>query len=200
MEESGIEVDGLCGTSSGALAGALWAAGWPAEDIYGELCGQPPIGFVRPHPAFWRGLFSLSAVVERLRSDLPAKFEDLKRPFGVGVVQAGNPRLLTSGDLPLAVAASCAIPYVFSPVLIEGDPCSDGGALDRTALSSWRAHRPGRDITLHLVDRSSGSTVEPDLDGVRLVRSSRSGAQFWSLGDTRTKYDRTRAAALAVLG
>ena len=31
VEESGIAVDGVCGTSSGALAGALWASGWPAQ-------------------------------------------------------------------------------------------------------------------------------------------------------------------------
>ena len=192
VEESRLQVGGVCGTSSGALVGAMWAAGWPAERIYRELCSRPPLGFRRPHPRFWRGVFSLRAVVSRLRRDLPATFSDLERPLGVGVVDAGQPTIITSGDLASAVAASCAIPYVFAPIQRQGRTLSDGGARDRTALSAWRSHRPDADILLHLVDRSGGDPGEPDLGSARVVRSARSHAQLWRLGDTRSRFERTR--------
>ena len=194
VEERGEEVGGLCGTSSGALAGALWASGWPADRIYEQLCGQLPLHFLRPHLAMWRGLLSLRAVVEQLRIDLPPTFADLERPLGIGVVDNGRPRLVTTGDLPLAVAASCAIPYVFAPIRREGRVLSDGGALDRTALDAWRRHRPERPILLHLVERSSGAQGALDLTDVRVVRSPRSRAQLWRMGDTGARFERARHA------
>ncbi len=43
--------------------------------------------------------------------------------FAVGVVSAdGRYRLIDSGPLPEAVAASAAIPYIFEPLQIPGQP------------------------------------------------------------------------------
>jgi len=200
VEESGLEVGGVCGTSSGALAGALWAAGWSAERIYTELCSAPPIRFLRPNLFFWRGAFSLRAMEARLRRDLPSRFSDLQRPFGVGVVDAGCVELVTRGDLPSAVAASCAIPVVFAPVRREGRVLSDGGARDRTAIRSWREYRPGVPTVLHLVERSAGAADAPDLGDGPVVRSPRSGAKLWGLGDTRARFEAARAVCREVLG
>jgi len=70
----------------------------------------------------WRGgLLSLDAVVDRLAQLLPPTFEDLERDFAVGVVTAeGEHVLIDSGPLPEAVAASAAIPFVFSSVDVPG--------------------------------------------------------------------------------
>lgn len=199
VEDLGIGVEGVCGTSSGALAGALWAAGWSAEQVLTELTARAPLAQVRPSLAPWRGALSMEPVVRRLREVLPATFEGLERPFGVGVCVAGGHRLITSGPLPEAVAASCALPYVFAPVSVEGCVCSDGGAVDRTALSAWRAHRGGVDVVLHLVDRTAGAERADDLDAVRVVRSGRSGARLWHLGDAAGQFAETRAAVIADL-
>lgn len=52
---------------------------------------------------------------------LPATFEELQRPFAVGVVDArGIHRVVARGPLPAAVAASAAIPLIFTPVRIPG--------------------------------------------------------------------------------
>lgn len=198
VEECGLDVGGVCGTSSGALVGALWSAGMPAERIYTELCGQQPIGFVRPHMRIWKGMFTLDAVVARLRRDLPATFDELERPFGVGVVDAGRPRLVTRGDLPAAVAASCAIPYLFTPIIFDGRRLSDGGELDRTFFRAWRGHRPSSEVTMHLVDRSMGAACNDDLSTIEVVRSAASGAQFWNLGDTRSRFEASYQRAHAV--
>ena len=42
VERSGNEVSGLCGTSSGALVGALWAAGVSADRVLEKIVAQQP--------------------------------------------------------------------------------------------------------------------------------------------------------------
>lgn len=60
-------------------------------------------------------------VVNRLKDLLPPTFEQLGTEFAVGVVDSqGRHRLVDSGPLPEAVAASVAIPYLFEPVKIPG--------------------------------------------------------------------------------
>lgn len=50
------------------------------------------------------------------------RFEELKRPLGVGLAStSGRHVLVDSGSLPAAVAASAAIPYVFAPVSVPGE-------------------------------------------------------------------------------
>jgi len=200
VEDAGVAVDGVVGTSSGALAGALYCCGWTSERIHAELCARRPLSFMRPSAAPWRGLLSLEPAVQRMRALLPARFEDLERPFAVGVVHGGEHVLLRSGPLPEAVAASCAIPYVFRPVVVQGRAMSDGGAADRTGVEAWRSWRPGRTALLHLVDRSSGPAHdERSLDGLAVVRSPRSGASFLSLGDVDAQRETSRASAAAVI-
>ncbi|MCB9678987.1 MAG: patatin-like phospholipase family protein [Alphaproteobacteria bacterium] len=200
VEDVGIEVSGLCGTSSGALAGALWMAGMPADEILARLTATAPLRRVRPSWAPWRGVLSIEPVVAELRGDLPATFADLGRPFGVGVVDgARRPHLLCEGELAPAVAASCAIPGLFAPVDIGGTAWSDGGVADRTGLAAWRSRRPDVRLVLHLVDRSAGAEGDDDLDGVAVVRSPRSGAKLWSLGDVGARFERARQSARVVL-
>lgn len=67
-------------------------------------------------------MLTLDPVVERLRQLLPATFEELPVPLAVGVVDhSGKHVLIRSGPLPEAVAASAAIPMIFSAVDIPGE-------------------------------------------------------------------------------
>ncbi len=201
VEELGVEVEGVCGTSSGALIGALWAAGMPLAEQERQITAQRPLTLLRPSPTPWRGLCTIGPLLTRLRGWLPARFEELPRPLAVGVVGPdGQHRLLSRGPLPEAVAASCAIPYLFKPVPVDGVNYADGGAADRLGLEAWRALRGERELVVHLVDRSHGPAGDDALDGLRVVRSARSGAGFWSLGDVARQRDESRRAALGVLG
>ncbi len=201
VQDVGLDVDGLCGTSSGALAGALWAAGHDAHTVFDELTARSPLAWLTPHASIWRGAFRLDGVVEQLGEWLPPRFEDLERPLGVGVATAdGGHAVITSGPLPEAVAASCAVPHLFVPITLEGRQVHDGGAVDRTALRAWRALRPDASLVLHRIERSAGTDAD---DGavplLAEVRSPRSGAQLWSLGDARGRFEATRHQAAATL-
>src|SRR5262249_26959677 len=139
LEASGLPVEAVCGTSSGAMVGALWAAGHSAERIAHEV-PRPPISALRPSFRPWQGLLDQREMLRRLKLLLPTDFSGLERPFAVGCMSmAGDPVLLHSGSLPEAVAASCAIPWLFRPVMVDGVPTLDGGPRDRTFIRPFRA-------------------------------------------------------------
>ena len=199
LEDAGVVPEAVVGTSSGALAGACLAAGWPASRIYEELTATQPLRYVRPSWAPWRGLMTLAPMIRRLEQLLPPTFEELECPLAVGVVGPGGHQLVRAGPLPQAVAASCAIPWVFCPVQVAGEALADGGAADRTGLAAWRARHPSAAMVVHLLQSSHGGggldprePTEELLDGLTVVRSPRSGAQLWDLGDTATRHDAAR--------
>jgi len=186
VEDAGLDVRGVMGTSAGALSGSLYAAGYAPHEVAAELSRVAPIQLLGPGVP-WKGALSMSRVVERLRVVLPATFEELGKPLGVGVYDraTGEPRLVTSGDLPRAVAASCAVPGLFAPVRLGGALYLDGGAVDRTFLALHKAWRPERRAVCHLVKNDGVELVQRDgiIDGVYVVKTPRANAKLWGLGD-----------------
>ena len=135
LQDFNINVDRCVGTSSGSLAASLFAAGYTPLQIADELSKQRPIALCQPSLRVHRGAFSLRGLIAHLRTLLPKDFSQLERKLAVGVYETstGTFRLVDDGDLPAAVAASCAIPYVFQPVLAGSPPVlmADGGVKDR---------------------------------------------------------------------
>lgn len=89
----------------------------------GFLSEKAPIQLLQPCFEPWRGgVLSLDGVVQRLAELLPPTFDGLQRDFAVGVVTAdGEHVLVDQGPLPEAVAASAAIPIIFSSVDVPGE-------------------------------------------------------------------------------
>ncbi len=200
IEAAELDVDAVVGTSSGALIGSLWAAGVPAAEIERDLLTTRPHQLMRPHAALWKGLFSLRALIAWLEARLPPTFAELPRPFAVGVVGPdGQGTLLSEGPLAPAVAASCAIPWVFAPVVIEGTTWQDGGVVDRLMVQPWRAWRGDRPALAHVVAPSRGPETTDDLSDMAVVRTPRSGASFLSLGDVAAQVSEARRLASEVL-
>lgn len=200
VERAGLGVDAVVGTSSGALVGALWCAGIDADRLELLLQAKPPWALLRPNPLPWQGLLSMRGLMAFLAPHLPATFDDLPRPLAVGVVRrGGGHELLRRGPLLPAVVASCAMPYVFAPVRVESARFADGGAADRLGLAAWRTWRPGRRALAHLVERTAGVDVAGDGQGVVVVKTARSGANFFSLGDFAGQVVEARSAAAGVL-
>ena len=170
VERSGLDVTGVCGTSSGALVGALWAAGVKSDEILERIVAQQPFALMRWNWKVWQGLYSLDDVVTKLTEWLPERIEDLPIPFGVGVIDSeGHARVLSSGPLPQAVAASCAIPALFVPVDVEGEFYRDGGdgshRTRRLAAAAWGS-------TDSPSSRRSDGGAETDLDAIDALSAS----------------------------
>lgn len=200
IEERGVVIDAITGTSSGALIGALWSAGLSSHELEQLLTGLPPWRLLRLNPQPWRGLLTTSAFLAFVRPHLPATFAALPRPLAVGVVDVqGAHRLLTAGPLAEAVVASCAMPHIFQAVQVGDRAFADGGAADRLALGPWRQWRPGRRAIAHQVQRSAGVDLPLDLSDVALIRTPRSGASFVSLGDFAAQVAEARDCAVRVI-
>lgn len=193
-----VSVDAVVGTSSGSLVGALWAAGLSLDAIADEVSATRPLSALRLSRRPWSGLCAATGLMNRLRRHLPARIEDLDRPFAVGVSTWGRrSHLLTEGPLVEAVAASCAVPGLFSPVDVDGTRWLDGGWADRAAVPAWRQWRPGHDGIVHLIESMRERLIDPP--GVRVVRSASSGATLWNLGEGAAQRAESRARTLAVL-
>jgi predicted acylesterase/phospholipase RssA len=201
LAESAVNIEAVVGTSSGALVGALYAAGHDTQRITSIITEAPPIAFLRPHGRFWKGVFGAGPLKAMLSRHLPATFEDLRWPLALGVCRVGDGahELLTSGPLVEAVLASCAIPRLLQPVAVNGTWYMDGGAADRTAVDAWRRWRPGHRGLLHHVQRSRGREVTYSNDGLIEVSSPRSNNSLWQLREFPQQVEQTRIRTRDVL-
>ncbi len=201
VERMDCQVDAVVGTSSGALVGAMWWSGIRLDHVSRLLTMQRPVQRIGWHPRFWQGPFTMAPLIDQLRAILPSTFEGLGRPFAVGVTDhQGRYRLLTSGPLPEAVAASCAIPRLFRPVNIGGAVYIDGGATDRLGLNAWREWRGlERQALVHEVQSRFGVARLGDLGGCTLIKTPRANANFLSLGDFDGQAREACEAALATI-
>jgi NTE family protein len=153
LEEEGLVPARIVGSSAGALAGGLWAAGLPAARLREELLALRREHFWDPRPGL--GLLRGALFRARLEAALPARtFEECPRAFAVSAFDllARRTAVLESGALAPAIHASCAAPFLFQPVRIGARAYFDGGVLDRHGLAPLRGGE--RVLYHHLTSRS----------------------------------------------
>jgi NTE family protein len=153
LEEEGLLPDRVVGSSAGALAGGLWAAGLPAARLREELLALRREHFWDPRPGL--GLLRGARFRARLEAALPARtFEECPRAFAVSAFDllACRTAVLDGGALAPAIHASCAAPFLFQPVRIGARAYLDGGVLDRHGLAPLRGGE--RVLYHHLTSRS----------------------------------------------
>jgi predicted acylesterase/phospholipase RssA len=133
LEELGIEVDRVGGTSMGALLGAGYAMGRSYAEMYqlAERLANPKqlFDYTLPYASLMASK-KVTAVTQEVFEGL--HMEDLWRPFfcvSTNLTQA-EPVLHQTGPLWKSVRASIAIPGIFSPIQYEGDVLVDGGAMN----------------------------------------------------------------------
>jgi predicted acylesterase/phospholipase RssA len=214
VRDVGLNVRGVMGTSSGALTGSLFAAGYSPEEIAREFSKLPPIERIKLSREPWKGVFSLDPATKRLQELLPETFEGLELEFGVGVVSPKGYEIIDTGCLAEAVVASAAVPILFNPVRIPGRrnvPHIDGGIKTRVGLDVWRAHQvnkfglvQSRPAAVHVVGRSSpfsgNDTVEhTGPDDIAIVMSPKSKSSLWDLSKFDKQFEETYATALPIL-
>ncbi len=143
LEASGLRPRAIAGTSMGAVAGALFAAGHrPQElrDVVESLKLRELIAAMAPGVLSRGALLSADPIEQRLRELLPATFAELGVPFACVAADlvTGDRAVLTEGDLPLAVRASMSIPAVFEPVRWDGAVLVDGGISEPVPVATAR--------------------------------------------------------------
>ena len=165
FEEEGIQFDVVAGTSIGSVVGAMVAFGYSSDDMLGlvDRSGLKSVSFAA------NDVLVEGSTLEFARFLVGDKgFSDTKLPFAAVAtdLDTGEEVLLTEGDMPEALAASCAIPPVFRPIKRDGRRLVDGAFVN--AVPADVVRRLGADvvISINLSHIASNCVGKNALDGV----------------------------------
>lgn len=136
IDEAGIKISMVTGTSAGAIVGAFYCSGIRPDEILGLVNDTKLIRYVRPAMSF-SGLLKLETVISIFEKYIKdGTFEKLQIPLVVSAtnLRTGQNALFDKGDLFPKVLASCAVPVIFKPIEIDGESYIDGGVLNNLPL------------------------------------------------------------------
>jgi NTE family protein len=183
LEDHGIEIDLIAGSSMGAYIGSLWAAGHTTafiRDKAMELQGRwgwwkliDPVLLPR------RGFIAGNKIRKLLMESIgDAQFCDLVRPLKVVTtnLETLEREVFDAGDVAAAVQASAAIPGVCNPVEINGEFYVDGGVVDPLPVKLLREKGIERVIAVNTVPTSDLMRRTRELEH---IRARRLGARPW---------------------
>ena len=141
IEDFGLRPDIISGTSAGALAGILYADGYTPEEIIHLFVGKEFREFVEfkvPVTA----IFGTSGFRKFLKKHLRSKnFEDLLIPVKIVTTNFDEGKIMIFDQGPIIdpLIASCSIPIIFNPVVINGVSYVDGGVCKNFPVSTIRS-------------------------------------------------------------
>lgn len=146
LDNAGLPIDMISGTSMGAVIGALYAAGLPTEKLW-EISSHLTMDNITPDYnaigllrfLFVKKLPSSSNLVKFFHEQLgDMQFEDMKIPFSCAAmdVKTGERVVFNSGPLAIAVRASMNLPGVFEPVEYRHRALVDGAVVDYLPVES----------------------------------------------------------------
>jgi NTE family protein len=161
LEQAGMPVDMVVGTSIGSIVGGLYALVYRSEQLDSMFRSQQ-----------WTDMFAGSlmgdSIVRPLRQMTgdrgSVNFDDLPIPFRCVAVDINKMRevVLREGDLAQAMRASMAIPLVFKPVKMNGMRLVDGGVLNNLPVDVARDMGADFVIAVDLTVNKSSSSLRLD--------------------------------------
>ena len=135
FETLGLKPAKVTGSSAGALIAGAMASGLNSMETKKLL-------FSIQRPDFWDPGFGLGYLRGRKFHDLlvrsfVSRFEDASLPFEVAVfdVMRFRTEFIHEGPVASAIAASCAVPMMFHPVVRRGRLLLDGGVLEKSGIN-----------------------------------------------------------------
>lgn len=137
LQEEGIPIDMIAGSSMGAMVGCFYAAGLEMERLYKFSTAfkrKYYLDFTVPKMGFIAG----KRVKDLIRLLTHGKnLEDLTIPVSVVAtdLMSGEKVIFDKGPVADAVRASISIPGIFVPEKLNGRLLVDGGVVDRVPVS-----------------------------------------------------------------
>jgi NTE family protein/lysophospholipid hydrolase len=179
LEEAGIPIDYIGGTSMGALIAAAYARGWSPPKILDKvrevlLASRAVIDLTFPMAALLAGK-KLDAVLTTLFGDIA--IEDLWINFFCISSSVSQAKMVVHKEGPLwqSVRASLSLPGIFPPVQTGGQVLVDGGVMNNVPMDIMRAEC-GEGGTVIAID-VGGSGGQDSVWG----KGDRSGVSGWRL-------------------
>ncbi len=166
LMELGVELHCIAGTSIGAIAGAIIAAGrvgealkWCAESDWKKL----PKLFMETQ--FTSKALTKGTRVERLLAELVGAkaFDELSTRFAAVAtdLNTGERVVMRDGDLISAVRASMSIPGVFRPVERDGRILIDGQLVDPIPIAACLAMGADKVIAVDINPPNTAGSAKP---------------------------------------
>jgi NTE family protein len=152
LEEEGIPVSFVAGTSVGALIGAVYCSGLTCAELEQVARSVRFTTFARWTLSRY-GFASNDRMVAFLERTLKVKtFEELRIPLGVSATdfKTGEGVVFHSGSIVDPVRASCAYPGMFLPVEIRGRYLVDGMLSHPVPTRPLLEMGAGRVLAVHL--------------------------------------------------
>lgn len=141
IEDFGLRPEIISGTSAGAIAAVFYADGYAPEEIINLFVGKDFREFVDIQVPV-AAIFGMSGFRRFLKKHLRAKnFEDLNIPVKIVTTNfdEGKSVVFDQGPIIEPLVASCSIPIVFNPVVINGVNYVDGGVCKNFPVSTIRS-------------------------------------------------------------
>lgn len=154
LDEEGIEVGMIAGTSIGALVGGCYLAGKLDElETFARSLTVRRIAGLLDFAIGGGGLFGGLRLTKRMQEHLQGlSIEGLDRPF-IAVateVHSGHEVWLEKGSLITAIRASYALPGIFEPIKANGRMLMDGALVNPVPVSVCRAHEQQLVVAVNL--------------------------------------------------
>lgn len=162
LEEEGIPIDHLVGTSMGSIVAGLYAAGFSAGNLDYMVRNLNVAELFPPTIPPRGGLLDVrrfEAFLDALTNN--ADFANLAIPFySIAIsLDSGEEVSIHEGSLSRGILAAMAVPGIFPPVPIDGEHFVDGGLYNMVPVDV--ARRTGADVVVAVDVRRR----RDDLDG-----------------------------------
>ncbi|RZT93738.1 patatin-like phospholipase family protein [Rivibacter subsaxonicus] len=183
LEEQGIKVDLVAGTSAGSLVAAMWASGKSGVEL-GSLAASMEESSITDWTYPGRGLLRGEALARYVREHTEGRsIENMVRPLGIVATDlaSGEPILFRRGDPGVAVRASSAVPAVFQPVKIGSREYVDGGLVAPVPVRF--ARQMGAELVI-AVDISQVPDGQPTGDALKMLLQT-----FSIMGKSLNQYE-----------
>ena len=132
LTDHGIQFSHISGTSAGAIGAAFIAEGYSPRDVLQIIKDTRLLKLLRPSLGS-TGLISILNARFLIEKYIPHNsFQKLKTKITISAVDLGEGKLVyfTNGDLDIAILASCCLPGIFRPIIINEHMYVDGGILN----------------------------------------------------------------------
>lgn len=184
FKEAGIPIDGIAGTSIGAIVGGMYSAGVPLPEIekhftsgklmksfvpvsvgtrilLAPILSAPRLFGAHPYDGLYFGGKFRKFLTRAVPED-KNKIESLNIPFAAVAIDLcdGHPYSIRKGDLVSAMRASSAVPALRKPIEIDGKLLVDGGVLANVPVP--HARQLGGDIVIAVQVDEKAARESPD--------------------------------------
>lgn len=176
LEEAGIQIDMISGSSIGSLVASYYAANSSVQGLEEKMLAQAKMNvFKLVDFNITKGIINQKKILAAISEVLgQVKFRELKIPLFVKATNLdnGKTKRFSRGSVVKAVQASCAMPLVFKPIRHKNELLADGGISDPVPIEVLREAGADYIIAVNLYNRNEFQKQELNAAST-LIKSGR---------------------------